>query len=147
MVEPTITCEVCHERVATHYLCEPHLQRSRHLCKICFDAAGIPSMEESERQYQEAVRTGKCRFCGAQAVAGCGGSIPLLGERYQFWCEECRKDLAAYAETARAEAEQTMPELSVTGAGLHRIDTWLDEQDRKLTDYMQAKIRERKARQ
>jgi hypothetical protein len=104
-------------------------------------------MEESERQYQEAVRTGKCCFCGAQAVAGCGGSIPLLGEHYQFWCEECRKDLAEYAETARAEAEQTMPEFSVTEDGLHRTGTWLAEQNRKLTDYMHAKIRERKARQ
>jgi len=104
-------------------------------------------MEESERQYQEAVGTGKCRFCGAQAVAGCGGSIPLLGEQYQFWCEECRKDLAAYAETSRAEAEQTMPEISVTEDGLDRTNTWLAEQNRKLNDYMQSKIRERKARQ
>ena len=147
MVEPAITCEVCRERVATHYLCEPHLQRTRHLCQICFDAAGIPGMEESQRRYEEAVRTGKCRFCRGQAVAGCGGSIPLLREEYQFWCEECRKDLAEYAETARAEAEATRPGFSVTQDGLKRTNAWLAEQERKLNDYMHAKISQRRGRQ
>ena len=146
MVEPTTTCEVCHERVATLYLCEPHL-RTRHLCKICFDAARVLGIEEWQSQYDEAVRTGRCRFCGEQAVAGCGGSIPFLGERYQFWCEQCRKDLAEYAETASAEAEETLPEFSETEDGLKKTNTWLAVQEGKLNDFMQAKVRERRARQ
>lgn len=144
MVESTKLCEVCNERAATHHVCEPHLQRTRNLCEICFNAAAIPGMEMWDRRYQEALRTGKCRFCGGQAVAGCGGSIPLLGEQYQFWCEECRKDLAEYSKTRKKGAG---PAFSVTKAGLEKTDAWLAEEERKLKEYMQAKIRERRARQ
>jgi hypothetical protein len=140
MSESSVICEICHERAATHHLCEPHLQRSRELCKECFDALRLPGMETWDRQYQEALKTGKCRFCGGPAVAGCGGSIPILGEQYQFWCEDCRKDLAEYSRTRRDEPR---PEFSVTESGLQRTQAWLAEEERKLQEYMQAKIGER----
>ncbi len=101
-------------------------------------------MEKWERRYQEALRTGKCRFCGGQAIAGCGGSIPLLGEHYQFWCEECQKDLTEYSKVAKAKAEESLPEFSVTEAGQKRTDTWLAEKERELNEYMQAKIKRRR---
>ncbi len=42
MSESSLICEACHERPATHHLCEPHLERNCHLCKECFDDMRLP---------------------------------------------------------------------------------------------------------
>lgn len=143
MGDPSELCEVCHQSPATNFVCEPHLQRTRKLCTACFTAEKSPEMEAWDRRYKEVLKTAKCRFCGGQAVAGCGGSLPIVGEHYQFWCEECRKDLAEYSKTRKTLIEESAPEFSATEAGVERMSAWAGEQMRKLEEYMRAKIRER----
>ncbi len=104
----------------------------------------LPGVEVWDRQYQEALKMGKCRFCGGPAAAGCGGSIPILGNHYQFWCEECGKDLVEYSQSRRDELR---PEFSATESGLQRTRAWLAEEEQKLQDYMQSKVHARRTTQ
>ncbi len=135
-------CENCQQRPATQHLCEPHLQRNRHLCEACADA-GFPQMREWNRRYQEALKTGKCQYCGEPAVAGGGGLNPLSGENWQFWCETCRQDLAEYA---KAHETTSHPEPEMTEAGMDRYLAWAAEEQCKLHAYMREKVAARKGK-
>src|SRR5687768_9726580 len=91
-------CDVCHERPATHHTCYGHSGETIDLCVICFEQSASPAGLESFRHLMEVIRKGKCKYCGAPAVGGCGGlSIPgVMEERANLWCEPCRLDLVEF---------------------------------------------------
>ena len=135
-------CDACHERPATHHTCNGNTGESKSLCASCFDQSASPVELESLRSFQKVVRSGKCKYCGAPAIGGCGGlSIPGIMEgQTNLWCEACRLDLVEF----NSKPENAIPDFPFDD------ETKLEQQSRQLADrdtrqqeFMRQRIRER----
>jgi hypothetical protein len=143
MTDSNNLCEVCHERAATCHVCEPHLESSRDLCQVCFDAALNPAMAAEYRDFLEKLKKGKCRFCGGPAVGGSGGAMPFADEQYEFFCEECRRDMVEYESLENKEPSTRMSAADLTEAGVRKRFARLTEREAKLIRYINDKISQR----
>jgi hypothetical protein len=109
----------------------------------CFEEAATPGELESIRAFQRIVTGGRCKYCGAQAVAGSGGlSIPGVMELPpDLWCERCQLDLAEFAK----RPENAIPEdFDVEDERrLDEVSDQLAERTRRQEDFMRQKVKER----
>ncbi len=144
MSEPQQTlCDVCLERPATHHTCFGHTGETRNLCVTCFEEAASPGEFESLRTFQRIVSSGRCKYCGAPAVAGSGGlSIPgVMGQPPDLWCEQCQLELAEFAK----RPENAIPEdFDVENEGkLDEVSQHLADRTRRQEDFMRQRVKER----
>jgi protein-arginine kinase activator protein McsA len=91
-----ILCERCHERPATCHICNGNTGKSQDLCETCFQESASPEIATQLTQFQDAIRNGKCQYCGEPAASGSGGFTPGLTDDLQLWCKQCGKDLAEF---------------------------------------------------
>ena len=108
----------------------------------CFEQTVSAPELESFRNFRELVRNGKCKYCGAQAVAGSGGlSIPGVMDRQpELWCKQCSGDLAEFARSP----ENEIPEWPFDDeAAQERASRQMAERERRQQEFMEKKIRER----
>src|SRR5215467_12586778 len=89
-------CEKCRDRPATHHVCFGGTGKSTDLCEPCFRAYSPPEVLASSDLFRDAVRKGRCKYCGDPAAGGFGGSSPFLGESLDLWCDACRRDLVDF---------------------------------------------------
>ena len=82
-----IFCEVCHERPATHHICNANTGKSSDLCAECFETSAPP---EVRAQSAEA-RNAHCKYCGAQPCAGGTDVLALCTgvQKLKFMCMPC----------------------------------------------------------
>lgn len=111
----------------------------------CFEATASAFELESSRDFTKRVLSGKCQYCGAPAIGGSGG-LPVPGEmeeRLELWCEQCRRDLVEF----HSRPENAIPDFPFDDdAAQEQVSQQLAEQERRLREYMQQKIRERSQR-
>jgi ribosomal protein L24E len=88
-------CDNCHERPGTNHICYGGSSgESRSLCQICL-------MQDSEfgglmQRAHEALRTGRCEYCGAPAETGSGRFSLDDGEHFDLLCKMCEEDLTEF---------------------------------------------------
>ena len=82
-------CEACGESRASHFVCRAGIDKgpSRKLCASCYEA----SLSGPEKAFVDAMRKGRCRFCGGRAMATDSISSVLegAGATPQFLCGSC----------------------------------------------------------
>jgi hypothetical protein len=91
-----MNCHVCKERLATVHVCNATTGKTQNLCPACYETTLPPDQLEVSRQFNEAVQTGNCDYCGAPAAGGSGSWIPFVGNKNDLWCEPCRLDLVEF---------------------------------------------------
>jgi len=128
-------CEVCHERPATHHACYGHTGETRDLCMTCFERTASATELETFRNFGQLIRNGKCKYCGAPAVGGCGGlSIPgVMEEQAELWCEQCRLDLVEFGD----RPENKIPDFPLDDeAAQALVPQQLADYERRKEDFM-----------
>ena len=82
-----ILCEVCHERPATHHVCNANTGKSSDFCAECFEMSVPPEV----RQSSAAVRDAHCQYCGGQPCAGGTDFLALVTgvQKQKFMCMPC----------------------------------------------------------
>jgi hypothetical protein len=84
-------CDNCHERPATNHISHGGRDgEGRSLCQICL-------LQDSEvgglmQRFNETVRVGHCKYCGAPAETAFGGSSSFLGDHFNLVCKTCFDD-------------------------------------------------------
>src|SRR5437773_7995944 len=117
-------CDVCCERPAAHHNCYGHTGQSRHLCMSCFEQSGSPTELELYRHFEQAIRNGQCKYCGAPAL---GGSMDHLSVR-DLWCGLCGRDLVEFAN----RPENAIPDWPFDDeAAQERVPKQLAERERR----------------
>lgn len=137
--ELTILCDHCHERPAVRHMHTFHgegeTEAKRHLCAECFERLAPPNVLAKVRRLQDAVRSGKCKYCGAPAV--CGSS------KKNLLCEQCRRDLKEFSSLP----ENAIPEdPGEDEAKWEQISKQLKEQGRRRDAFMRQRVEERSRR-
>ena len=135
-------CDRCHERPATCHICYGLTGETKDLCETCYRASASPEELASSQQIQEAIRSGKCKYCGEPAAGGCGGFMPMLGEQLDLWCEQCRQDLVEFA----SRPENAIPDFPFDDeAAQELVPQQLAEHERRQEEFMRWKISERRS--
>ena len=85
-----ILCEVCHERPATHHVCNANTGKSSHLCAGCFEASAPPEVG----RFSAATRDAHCEYCGGQPCAGGTDFLALVTgvQKTKFLCVPCSNE-------------------------------------------------------
>src|ERR1700722_3285741 len=100
-------CEICHQRPATLHLCDGNTSETSDLCLICFEQTASAEELASQRHTLEAIRTGKCQYCGSPAATGSffSGVPGVMEGKAEFWCKQCNTDLVEF----HARPENAIP--------------------------------------
>jgi len=82
-----ILCEVCHERPATHHICEGGTGKSSEFCDECFQSSAPPEIIQSALETRDA----HCQYCGGQPCAGGTDFLALITgvQKMKFMCMPC----------------------------------------------------------
>lgn len=123
-------CEMCHERPATFFSCNGNTGESRSLCRTCFEQTESPEELESHRHLQEAIRNGKCQYCGGPATSGSMDFDGVTRKYTNFLCGACAQDLQDFA----SRPENALPDRS-------------DLKDKSKEEQIYRQLMERKRRQ
>jgi hypothetical protein len=123
-------CDLCHERPAFLLTCNGNTGESSSLCSTCYEQTASPEELESFRHIEQAVRNGKCQYCGGPASSGSMSWDGLKEEQADLCCESCMHDLTEFAE----RPENALPDHS-------------DVKDKTKEEQVYRQIIERKRRQ
>ena len=136
-------CERCKQRPATHHVCFGGTGESNDLCEACFRASSSPEVLASSDRFTEALRKGRCKYCGAPAVCGCGGSIPFAEDSLDLWCEACRQDLVEFGNMP----ENAIPDFPFEDkAAQERVRQQHLERERRQEEFMRQRVSQRRGR-
>jgi hypothetical protein len=134
-------CDRCHERPATSHICYGHGGESRSLCQICLrqdlEIGGLI------QRFDESVRVGHCKYCGAPAETGWGGSSSILGENFNLVCMACFDDLAAFARRPENAISDFTPGDEVA---LRRAAEHLADMEKRQDEFIRRRVLERKSK-
>ncbi len=143
MSEEEKLCDVCHKRPATHHTCYGHTGETRDLCRTCFEQTSSGAELDSLRNFEERIRNGKCKYCGAPAAGGCGGSMPFAEDILDLWCEPCQRDLAEFGKMP----ENAIPEFpSDDEAAQERVWQQQLDRERRREEFMKQRLAQRRGR-
>jgi hypothetical protein len=134
-------CDSCHERPGTNHICYGHGGEGRSLCHICL-------MQDSQvgglmQRFNDAVRVGHCKYCGAPAETAFGGSSSVLGENFNLVCMTCFGDLAEFARRPENAILHFEPGDEVA---LHKATTQLAEMQKRQDEFIRQRILKRKSK-
>ena len=142
-------CEICHERPATFFSHNGNTGESRSLCRTCFEQTESPEELESYRDLEQAVRNGKCQYCGGPASGGSRTKVVHQGphsdgvqKKYtNFSCDACVRDL----EEFDSRPENALPDRSdlKDKSKEEEIYRQLMERKRRQEEFIRRRIRER----
>ena len=127
-----ILCEVCHERVATHHICNGSTGKSSNLCEECFEKTAPTDIRASMAEAHEA----RCEYCGSQQCIGetdflsIGHGLPKL----KFMCQPCSTEYHQYLKVhmladaaGRSQAEQITAMRRLAGEVDDHMNRWVAE--------------------
>ena len=134
-------CDVCHQRPATYLTCNGNTGEGSALCMTCFEQTASPPELESLRQFEQAVRKGKCQYCGGPASSGSMSCDGVKEEQIDLCCESCMQDLTEFDE----RPENALPDHSEVKDKTkeEQIYRQLIERKTRQEEFMRQRIRER----
>jgi protein-arginine kinase activator protein McsA len=134
MAAPTdIICEVCHERLATHFVSYGSTGKSGHLCDECFGSSVPPEV----RDRSAAVREAHCQYCGSQPCTGSGDMFALITgvQKSKYMCIPCSMEYHGFIQqhlSPEASSLSQQEQLTV-------IRKLLDEADAHMKQWVSEK--------
>jgi hypothetical protein len=133
-------CDLCHEREAEHSVFDGGTKETKNLCSVCYKATTPPDELELDKQMGQAIRNGRCQYCGEPSIGGAGGEMPFIGKRLLLWCERCKRDLADFFK----QPENQLPSFDPKDAvAMKEMEYHLKEIQRRQEEFMQQRVRER----
>jgi hypothetical protein len=135
-------CDNCHERLATNHICHGHGGEGWSLCQVCL-------LQDSEvgglmQRFNEAVRVGQCKYCGAPAETGFGGGFSLVvGDHFNLVCMACYGDLAEFARRPENAILHFEPGDEVA---LRKAATQLADREKRQDEFIRQRVLERKSK-
>lgn len=114
------------------------------MCETCYKESASPEELASDQHIRDVIRKGKCRFCGQPAVGGSGGFMPVLGEQFFIWCEQCRQDLVEFAQRPENALPKDFP--FDDAAAQERVSQQLADRERRQEEFMKQKVLERRSK-
>jgi hypothetical protein len=136
-------CDVCHERPITFISSNGNTGVSIGLCRTCYEQTMSPAELESHRHLEQAVRNGKCQYCGGPASSGSMNVDGVKEEYTNFMCGACAQDLTEFA----SRPENALPDRSdlKDKSKEEQIYQRLQERKRRQEEFIRQRIRERQA--
>lgn len=107
----------------------------------CFEQTSATELQ-TFRNFRQVIRNGRCKYCGAPAVGGCGGlSIPgVMEEQSELWCEPCRLDLVEFG----SRPENEIPDFPFEDkAAQALVPQQLADYERRKAEFMRQRISQR----
>jgi hypothetical protein len=104
-------CERCGEKHATVHITNmvDGETTAKNLCANCFQEDPAFANLRAKPDLADLIRTGKCNYCGEQAVSGSQSSGVVGPDEVRLLCEQCTKDLQEFA--AKPENQFDVPEI------------------------------------
>jgi hypothetical protein len=108
----------------------------------CFEQTASGPELESFRNFDRLIRNGKCKYCGAPAAGGCGGSMPFAAQTLDLWCEACQRDLAEFGNMP----ENAVPEFPFDDK-VAQERTWQQhiDRERRQEEFMKQRVAQRRS--
>jgi hypothetical protein len=135
-------CDSCHARPGTNHICYGgHAGEGRSLCDVCLkqdlEVGGLM------QRFNEAVRAGHCKYCGAPAETAFGASSSFLGDHFNLVCKTCFDDLTGFVCRPENAVLNFAPgdEVALLQAATHLADM----QKRK-DEFIKQRVLERKSK-
>jgi len=104
-------------------------------------------MQDSEvgglmERFNEAVRVGHCKYCGAPAETAFGGSSSVLGDHFNLVCKACFDDLSAFVR----RPENAILFRPGDAVALRSAATHFADFEKRKDEYMRQRVLERKSK-
>jgi hypothetical protein len=89
-------CDVCHERIANHHICNGSTGESSSLCGECFKTSAPPEMRAAMAQAFE----GQCPYCGGQSCVGGSDFLAFSAgvPKSKYMCLPCSTEYHEFVE-------------------------------------------------
>jgi hypothetical protein len=135
-------CDNCHERHATNHISHGgRAGESRSLCEVCL-------MQDSEvggmmQRFQEAVRNGRCKYCGAPAELGSGSYSSVTGDNFNLLCKACSEDFVEFVGRPENAPLDFTPGHE---AAMHKAVSHLKDMERRKDEFIRQRVLERKSK-
>jgi hypothetical protein len=136
-------CDNCHERPATNNICYGgSAKEGRSLCHVCLlqdlEVGGLT------QRFNETVRTGLCKYCGAPAETSWGGSSSHLGDHYNLVCMTCFNDLTEFIR----RPENVLPTFTPGDeAATRKAMADLEDLQQRQDEFVKQQVLKRKSKQ
>ena len=135
-------CDNCHERPATNHSCYGgQAGEGRSLCQVCL-------MQDSEvgglmQHFQEAVRVGHCKYCGASAEMGSGNYSSVTGEHFSLLCKACSED---FVEFVRRPENAPLDFTPGDEVAMRKAVSHLTDLEKRKDEFIRQRVLERKSK-
>ncbi|MDR3411342.1 MAG: hypothetical protein P4L87_10445 [Formivibrio sp.] len=136
-------CDNCHERPGTNHICNAgRAGEDRSLCDVCL--AQDSAVGGLMQRFQEAIRTGHCKYCGAPAELSWGGSFsPIFGDHFNLVCKTCFDDLTGFVRLPENDVLDVPPG---DEAAMRNKVSLLPNLMKRQDEYMRQRVSERKSK-
>jgi hypothetical protein len=135
-------CDCCQERPGTNHICYGGQSgEGRSLCDICLnkDVAIGGFMQ----RFNEAVRVGNCKYCGAPAETAFGASSSFLGDNFNLVCNTCFNDLTEFVRRPENGIFDFDHEDEVA---LKKVATQFADLQKRQDEFIKQRVSERKSK-
>ena len=134
-------CDNCHERPGTNHICHGDGGEGRSLCQVCLlQDAQVGGLLQ---RFNEAVRVGHCKHCGAPAETAFGGSTSVRGDHFNLVCRTCFDDLSEFVRRPENATLLLEPANEVVARNLV---TYLADFEKRKDEFMRRRVSERKSK-
>jgi hypothetical protein len=136
-------CDNCHERPGTNHICNAgRAGEDRSLCDVCLAQDSV--VGGFMQRFQQEVRAGHCKYCGAPAELSWGASFsPVLGDHFNLVCKTCFDDLTGFVGLPENEVLDVPPG---DEAAMRKKVSHLADLLRRQDEYMKQRVLERKSK-
>jgi protein-arginine kinase activator protein McsA len=131
-----IFCEACHNRPATHCICDGGTGKSSNLCEECFQSSTPSDFSPSAAT----VRDAHCQYCGGQPCTIRTDIVALMSgvKKMKFVCLPCSREHSQFIKRQLQPILQDASRLSQ----LEQL-TLLQKLDREADEYLKTWVSER----
>jgi hypothetical protein len=105
-------------------------------------------MQDSEiggmmQRFQEAVRLGHCKYCGAPAELGSGSYSSVTGDHFDLLCKACSED---FAEFVRRPENALLDFTTGDEVGMRKSVSQLADLEKRKDEFIRQRVLERKSK-
>jgi hypothetical protein len=95
------------------------------------------------QRFNEAIRVGHCKYCGAPAETAFGGSSSILGDHFNLACKTCFDDLSEFVRRPENAVLDFAPGDEVA---MRKAATHLADMQKRKDEFIKQRILERKSK-
>ena len=105
-------------------------------------------MQDSEvggmmQRFQEAVRVGRCKYCGAPAELGSGSFSSVRGDQFSLLCKKCSED---YVEFVNRPENAPLDFTPGDKVAMRKAVSHLTDLEKRKDEFIRQRVLERKSK-